>query len=132
MYYLPLLYLHYLLPRREGEEEGDSGERSNDHDNKNNKNNKQQTTLSTSRYLLPFLRITVSVAWYIYLTVCEMYMQCRSKKKIISRSINYYTIPSTYMYLHQHAHLTLHSVSHLIHTFPTNTFPYPTSHTLSL
>lgn len=95
---------------------------------KRSRQQKQQatttTSTSTSRYLLPFLRITVSVAWYIYLTVCEMYMQCRSKKIIISRSINYYTIPSTYMYLHQHAHLTL---PHL--TFSFSPYPYlPNKH----
>lgn len=111
----------------------ESGERSNDHDNKNNKQ-QTTTTTSTSRYLLPFSRITVSVAWYIYLTVLKCICNV-GLKKIISRSINYYTIPSTYMYLHQHAHLTLPHLtfsSHLIHTFPTTPSHTRHSHTHTL
>lgn len=125
MYYSP--YSAYLLPRREGEEEGRVEK---DQTITTTKTTKQQTTsTSTSRYLLPFSRITVSVAWYIYLTVLKCICNV-GLKKIISRSINYYTIPSTYMYLHQHAHLTLPHLtfsSHLIHTFPTTP-----SHTLTL
>lgn len=58
------------------------------------KTTKQQTTsTSTSRYLLPFSRITVSVAWYIYLTVLKCICNV-GLKKIISRSIKllYHTL----------------------------------------
>lgn len=81
----------YLLPRREGEEEG-RVEKDQTITTTKTTNKRQTTSTSTSRYLLPFLRITVSVAWYIYLTVCEMYMQCRSKKKN-HQSINKIIIP---------------------------------------
>lgn len=74
-----LLYLPTYFPEGRGRKRGEWRKI------KRSRQQKQQatttTSTSTSRYLLPFLRITVSVAWYIYLTVCEMYMQCRSKKK---------------------------------------------------
>lgn len=135
-YVLPTLpYSTYLLPRREGEEDGESGERSNDHDNKTTKQQTTTTTL-TSRYLLPFLRITVSVAWYIYLTVlrCICIMQCRSKKN--HQSIN----KLLYHTLHLHVpsptrspYLTSPYIQFSPYPYlPNNTFPYPHSLTHSL
>lgn len=130
MYYSP--YSIYLLPRREGEEEGRVEK---DQTITTTKTTKQQTTsTSTSRYLLPFLRITVSVAWYIYLTVLKCICNV-GLKKIISRSINYIPYPPptcTFTNTLTSPYLTLHSVSHLIHTFPTTPFHTRPSLSLSL
>lgn len=132
MYYLPYSTLPTYFPGGRGRKRREWRKIKRSRQQKQ-QNNKQQTT-STSRYLLPFLRITVSVAWYIYLTVLKCICNV-GLKKIISRSIKLYTIPSTYMYLHQHAHLTL---PHLTFSFspypylPNNTFPYPHSLTHSL
>jgi len=99
------------------------------------KTTKQQTTNNINKQV-PFTFFTHNgIRCMVHIPHSfEMYMQCRSKK-IISRSIKLYTIPSTYMYLHQHAHLTL---PHLTFSFspypylPNNTFPYPHSLTHSL
>lgn len=130
MYYLP--YSTYLLPRREEEEEGRVEK---DQTITTTKTTKQQTTsTSTSRYLLPFLRITVSVAWYIYLTVLKCICNV-GLKKIISRSIKL-----LYHTLHLHVpsptrspHLTSPYIQFSPYPYlPNNTFPYPTISSLSL
>lgn len=78
------------------------------------KTTKQQTTsTSTSRYLLPFLRITVSVAWYIYLTVLKCICNVGLKKN--HQSINKIIIPyppptCTFTNTLTSPYLTLHSV----------------------
>lgn len=69
MYYLPYLTLPTYFPGGRGRKRGEWKKI------KRSRQQKQQatttTTTSTSRYLLPFSRITVSVAWYIYLTVLK-------------------------------------------------------------
>lgn len=130
MYYLP--YSTYF-PEGKGEEEGESGERI-----KRSRQQKQQTTTtttstSTSRYLLPFLRITVSVAWYIYLTVLKCICNV-GLKKIISRSIKL-----LYHTLHLHVpsptrspYFTSPYIQFSPYPYlPNNTFPYPTISSLS-
>lgn len=130
MYYLP--YSTYLLPRREGEEEG---REEKDQTITTTKTTKQQTTsTSTSRYLLPFSRITVSVAWYIYLTVLKCICNV-GLKKIISRSIKL-----LYHTLHLHVpsptrspHLTSPYIQFSPYPYlPNNTFPYPLSLSLTI
>lgn len=131
MYYLP--YSTYLLPRREGEEEGRVEK---DQTITTTKTTKQQTTTttSTSRYLLPFLRITVSVAWYIYLTVLKCICNV-GLKKIISRSIKL-----LYHTLHLHVpsptrspYLTSPYIQFSPYPYlPNNTLPIPDTHTHTL
>lgn len=99
------------------------------------KTTKQQTTsTSTSRYLLPFLRITVSVAWYIYLTVLKCICNVGLKKN--HQSIN----KLLYHTLHLHVpsptrspHLTSPTFSFSPYPYlPNNTFPYPLSLSLTI
>lgn len=101
------------------------------------KTTKQQTTsTSTSRYLLPFLRITVSVAWYIYLTVLKCICNVGLKKN--HQSINKIIIPyppptCTFTNTLTSPYLTLHSVFTLSIP-PQQHLPIPDTltHTLAL
>lgn len=128
MYYLPYSTYSTYFPGGRGRKRGRVEK---DQTITTTKTTKQQTTNNINKQV-PFTFFTHNgIRCMVHIPHSfEMYMQCRSKKKIISRSINYYTIPSTYMYLHQHAHLTLPHLTfsfHLIHTTPTTP-----SHTLSL
>lgn len=94
----------------------------------------QTTSTSTSRYLLPFLRITVSVAWYIYLTVLKCICNVGLKKN--HQSINKIIIPyppptCTFTNTLTLPYLTLHSVLTL--SIPSQQhLPIPDTHTHSL
>lgn len=76
-------------------------------------NNKQHQHQQAGRYLLPFSRITVSVAWYIYLTVLKCICNVGLKKN--HQSINKIIVPyppptCTFTNTLTLPYLTLHSV----------------------
>lgn len=134
MYYLP--YSTYLPTSQEG-----GGGRGGEWRKiKRSRQQKQQTTTttstSTSRYLLPFLRITVSVAWYIYLTVLKCICNVGLKKN--HQSINkllyhtWYPPPTcTFTNTLTSPYLTLHSVLTLSIP-PQQHLPIPDTHTHTL
>lgn len=91
------------------------------------KTTKQHQHQQAGRYLLPFSRITVSVAWYIYLTVLKCICNVGLKKN--HQSIN----KLLYHTLHLHVpsptrspYLTSPYIQFSPYPYlPNNTFPYP-------